>query len=214
MPPSPQKDLVVLVPDRNIEYTIKGLFSRHNSFSVRSFTYDVFAHPNHDSGCYGDSHSFLRPFIKSYSNAVVVFDKEGCGKEHLSREEIENEVEDCLRQNGWDNRAVAIVIDPELENLVWGDSPNVDSVLGWENKHPNLRSWLRDQGWWNDTDIKLIRPKEALEDALRHVKKPRSSSIYLQLAERVSFARCSDRAFIKLKNCLQEWFSDIPLQST
>jgi hypothetical protein len=203
----PQKDLVVLVPDRNIEFTIKGLFSRNNSFGIRSFIYDIFAHPSHDSGCFGDCHSFLRPFINSYSHAMVIFDREGCGRESLlTREEIEVEVEQRLQQNGWGDRAVVIVIDPELENWVWSDSPHVDSVLGWENQNPNLRIWLKERGWWNDADIKPSRPKEALEDALHKVRKPRSSSIYLQLAEKVSFARCSDDSFIKLRTRLQEWF--------
>jgi hypothetical protein len=53
-----------------------------------------------------------------------------------------------------------------------------------------------------------MRPKEALEKALYAARKPRSSAIYQSLAEMVSLARCSDRAFIKLKETLRKWFQD------
>jgi hypothetical protein len=46
-----------------------------------------------------------------------------------------------------------------------------------------------------------------MEAALRHLRRPRSSSIYAQLAERVGLERCMDPAFIRLKEVLQSWFS-------
>jgi hypothetical protein len=47
-----------------------------------------------------------------------------------------------------------------------------------------------------------------LEKALRIVRKPRSSSIYFQLAQRISFRNCTDASFSKLKLCLTRWFSE------
>ncbi len=41
---------------------------------------------------------------------------------------------------------------------------------------------------------------------LRTARKPRSSSIYLELARSVGTERCTDPAFLKLKRCLREWF--------
>ncbi len=40
--------------------------------------------------------------------------------------------------------------------------------------------------------------------------KPRSSAIYLALAQAVSTERCSDPAFAKLRQCLREWFPSAP----
>jgi hypothetical protein len=54
--------------------------------------------------------------------------------------------------------------------------------------------------------VKPARPKEAVEGALRIVKKPISSSIYAELVRRVSLEHCVDPAFMKLKSNLQGWF--------
>jgi hypothetical protein len=136
----------------------------------------------------------------------VIFDREGCGNERESREKLEVEVEDRLRQNGWNDRARAVVIDPELESWVWSDSPEVEAALGWRGRSPELRSWLIGSGFLHEGATKPERPKEAVEAALRVVRKPRSSAIYQELAGSVSLRRCSDAAFAKLRLTLQEWF--------
>jgi hypothetical protein len=69
-----------------------------------------------------------------------------------------------------------------------------------------LRSWLDANGFEFKDNLKPARPKEALEAALRAVRKARSSSIYRELAERVSIKRCRDMAFIKLRDKLNRWF--------
>jgi len=82
----------------------------------------------------------------------------------------------------------------------------VDRALGWTGKSPSLRAWLVDQNYLARGEIKPARPKEAMEAALRHVRMPRSSSIYGNLAQHVGFGRCTDGAFQKLKETLQAWF--------
>lgn len=135
-----------------------------------------------------------------------MFDRDGCGRHGQTRQQLEAEVEKNLRSAAWGDRAACIVIDPELENWVWSDSPHVDSVLGWEGREPALRGWLQAQGYWNAGSPKPDRPKEAVEEALRNVRKPRSSALYQELAESVSLERCSDPAFLRLKTLLAKWF--------
>ena len=55
-------------------------------------------------------------------------------------------------------------------------------------------------------EVKPARPKEAFEAALREARKPRSASLYQQIAERVSLRRCTDTAFLELKSILNNWF--------
>lgn len=138
-------------------------------------------------------------------DALVLLDREGSGKETLSREEMEADIEHRLAISGWGDRAVAVVFDPELEIWVWSDSPQVDEVLGWGARTPNLRTWLVEKVWLQPGEIKPARPKEALEDVLRQVRRARSSAIYLELAQKVSFQKCTDPAFLKLKHYLQDW---------
>lgn len=200
------KDLVVLVADKNIEYTVKGLLSRQQSLGVRELSTDIYVHPESDPGCFLRAQDFLRPFHGQYAHTLVMLDRDGCGRENLSRESLEEDLEGRLSKAGWQDRAAAIVLDPELEIWVWSDSPEVDSALGWATKRPGLREWLCSEGYLAGGETKPNRPKEAVVRALRISRKSRSSSLYLQLAECVSTQRCSDPAFVKFKTMLQRWF--------
>lgn len=205
------KSLVLLVADKDIEFTIKGVLTRHQALGIRQLThqqdFDCFAHPEHDPGCLRTGDSFLRQFTNLYEHALVLFDREGCGSSQSSREAIEQEVEGRLSISGWGDRATAIVLDPEIEIWVWSDSPQVDEVLGWKEQQPGLRNWLENQNFLLSGQIKPERPKEAMQAALRQSGKSRSSALYYQLAEKVSLNRCTDPAFIKLKSTLQRWFA-------
>ena len=204
-----EKDLIVLAADKNMEFAIKGLLERYQSLHIRKLVSDIRVHPERDPGCRIRGHEFLRPFSSRYDHALVIFDREGCGREQNSREEIESEIEQHLSGSGWCGRAAAIVIDPELENWVWSVSACVDDCLGWFGNEPDLRTWLKEKGFLEEGQIKPRRPKEAVEAALRVVSKPRSSAIYYKLAKQTPFENCKDSAFNKLKTRLREWFSSL-----
>ena len=207
---APTKDLIVLVADQDMLFSLRGLLSRPASLGFRAVEYDVYPHPHHDPACLVEAHNFLRPFVRTYARALVVFDRLGCGQEQRSREELEQIVENHLARNGWDVRAAAIAIDPELENWVWSDSPQVDIALGWKGRHPDLREWLVQDGFIQERNTKPTRPKEAMDKALRISNKSHSSSVFKQIAEKVSVEGCSDPAFNKLRGTLRSWF---PIQA-
>ncbi len=201
-----QKDLVVLVADKNMEFCMKGVLQRTQALGIGPLKFDIFTHHLRDPGCYRDGHIYLSRFEKLYRHGLVMFDREGCGQETFTRIEIEAVIEKRLSETGWKDRAAAVVIDPELENWVWSDSPEVEACLGWKGKLPSLRSWLKEEGFLTGSQVKASPPKEAVEAALKKAFKPRSSSIYKQLAENVSFKRCNDAAFLKLKQLLRQWY--------
>ena len=200
-----KRDLIVLVADRNMEAAVGGMMGRHASLGIRPVIPDIRRHPEKDCGCRTGGIEFLSPFANRYDHALLMFDFEGCGVESKAAQEIENEMEEALGKH-WGERGSVVVIDPELDIWVWSDSPHVDQILGWADRTPNLRNWIVSQGYMLPDQGKPIRPKEALEKALYVAKKPRSSAIYQSLAERVSLARCSDRAFKKLRETLKKWF--------
>lgn len=209
MTPGPeQKDLLILVADKNMEYAIRGLLYRNASFGMRPLSCDVYVHPERDPGCFLKGHDFVRPFHRSYSYSIVMFDREGCGQESKTRDQLEAEVESRLSQAGWDRRAAAIVIDPELENWVWSNSPHVEICLGWKGRVPRLRQWLVNEGFSAGLESKPMHPKKAVEQALRSVKKPRSSSLYLELAQNVTLEGCTDGAFLKFRQTISSWFGE------
>lgn len=204
-------DLVVLVADKNMESAIKGILTRPYDLGIYPIKSKIFIQVERDPGCFQRGHDFLRPMVTQYVHGLVIFDRKGSGQEGKSRIELEQIVEKKLSANGWENRATAIVMDPELEIWIWSDSPKVDQCLGWQSQQPDLRSWLRDQGVWPQNAVKPSDPKAVAEKALREVRKPRSSAIYEQLAKHVSFGLCTDPAFEKFRNTLRKWF---PLEVT
>lgn len=205
MNPTQIKDLIILVADKNMEFAMRGIFERRQALEMREITCDLYVHPERDPGCLNRGHDFLKPFVGSHAHALVMLDHQGCGREHVPVGKLEEEMEAKLEGQGWLGCA-AIVIGPELENWVWSDSPQVDHVLGWSGKNPKLRDWLHDKGYWVSGEPKPCAPKEAVEAAIRLVRKQRSSFLYADLASKVGLDRCTDRSFIKLKSSLRSWF--------
>ncbi|MBU0909961.1 MAG: hypothetical protein KKA54_06230 [Proteobacteria bacterium] len=199
-------ELVVLVADKDMELAIKGILGRTQAMGIREPMPVVHVHPERDPGCLLRGHDFLSLFRNQFAHALILLDREGCGQERSAREILEAMIEKRLSESGWGERAAAVVIDPELEMWVWSDSPQVDVVLGWHGRSPDLRSWLKSKNFLQEGQAKPERPKEAMELALRTARKSRSSSLYDQLARQVSLGRCVDPAFIKLKITLQTWF--------
>ena len=206
-----ESDLVVLVSDKDMEWALRGLFSRPAALGIRPLRYEIYVHPERDPGCLRNGHTFLRSMSRRFAYAMVMFDHEGCGREKNACEQIERDVVDSLERSGWESRAAAIVLSPELEVWLWSDSPEVDRCLGWWGKQPDLRTYLTEQGIWPGGALKPADPKKATELSLRKVKKPRSSSLYKQIAESVSLKRCGDPAFNRFLTILRSWF---PVVST
>jgi hypothetical protein len=202
----PGKDLIVLVADGQMEHAVRGLLTHNEAIGFQRLSFDAYVHPNKDPGCLLRGHDFLRPFNRQYRHAMVMLDREGCGRYDVSRNQLEMELEARLSTAGWDNRAVAVILDPELEIWVWSDSPVVEEVLGWSNRTPRLAEWLQSEGHVTSGQTKPSRPKEAMEHALRLARRSRSSAIFLKLAQRVSVKRCIDPAFLKFKSVLRKWF--------
>jgi hypothetical protein len=200
------KDLIVLTADKNTEYGIRGLLSRPASFGVRSIQLDIFVHPHHDPGCAREAQDFLRPFLRYYRHALVMFDRVGSGRETLSAEVLSAEVRGRIAASGWGDRAEVIVLDPEIEVWVFPTSGQVERCLEWPAGSPKLRRWLETRGQWQRNHSKPSNPKEAFELALRELKKARSSAIYRRLGEHVSPRGCTDPAFLKFSSVIAKWF--------
>ena len=199
-------DLVILVSDKNMESVVKGVLGRAGELGIRPITYDLFVHPRRDPGCLNEAHDFLRPFHRDHSFALVMFDHEGCGRDQDPVADVAASVKANLNRNGWPDRAEAVVLSPELEVWVWVQSPEVDACLGWAGREPPLRTWLAANSHWPHYSQKPPRPKEALEASLREIRRPRSSAIYLELAQRVDLRGHDEPAYLRFTQTLQNWF--------
>ncbi|MFN3308875.1 MAG: methylation-associated defense system protein MAD4 [Anaerolineales bacterium] len=196
-------DLAILVADADYEASLDTLLSsRTQALGIRSVSFKLIRALRHDPDVRLHAADYLRAFLHQVTYALVLFDKEGSGRENLSTEELELEVKQSLEENGWENRCEVIVLEPELEVWVWSNSPHVAEALGLE--HHRLREVL--ERFSRNNLGKPNRPKEALQECLRVANKPRSAAIFRQLAQRVSIQTCQDRALKKLCVTLQTWF--------
>ena len=135
-PGNVEKDLLVLVADRDMELALRELLKRPLALGIRNLSFDFYLHPNRDNGCFTSAHEFLRAFPGQYRYTLIVFDKAGSGQEQRTISEIEGDLKSRLSKNGWKNKSEVIVIEPELEIWIWSDSPNVDISLGWAGRTP------------------------------------------------------------------------------
>ena len=202
-----RKDLVVLAADKHMQFALARLLrSRTATLGIREVAWDVFVHPQHDPACARDGVPFLARFASTYEHGLLVFDHEGSGEEQIPPATLQRQLDESFAQSAWDDRAKAIVVDPELEAWVWSRSPHVAAVVGWANQTPSLRSWLVAEGWIEAGETKPHRPKEALDAALHRARVPHSASLFDQLAARVSVENCQDRSFGDLREVLRTWF--------
>ena len=203
-----KKDLVVLAADKDMEHALKGLFTRMKALSIRSIKADILVHPQHDPACARRGVAFVSNLSERYHYGLLIFDHEGSGREQESIEEIQRSLNEDFARSAWGDRAKAIVLSPELETWVWSDSPHVEGIMGWRGRRPSLRRWLTEQGWLRENEVKPLRPKEAFQTALREARRPRSASLYRQIAERVSLRHCTDRSFQEFNQVLHDWFPE------
>jgi hypothetical protein len=208
------RDLIVLVADKNMRAAVCGLLSRRQSLGIRTVEAEVVTHPQKDSGCYNNGVEFLSVLRGQYSNALLMFDREGCGQDQEEAVAIERLIESRFSDAGWGDKAKAIVFDPELEIWVWSGSPRVAACLGWNRPEESMIEWLLARQYLSPGEPKPVRPKEAVEAVLYECGIPRSSAIYQRLAETVSLKGCTDRAFAKFQGTLQQWFGCAEGQSS
>jgi hypothetical protein len=204
---APPLDLVVLLPGADEQEAIRVLLSeRTQSLGIRPIQYRLLKHPQRDPGCFRGAPEILRGYLQECRYALVLFDHEGSGQEQLRSDQLADDLLRRLESAGWRDRAAVLVIVPEFEVWVWSDSPEVDVALSWQDRNPPLRRWLQEKGLWLANDPKPTDPKRAVEESLKAVYRPRSSSVYAAAAQRVSLHRCTDRSFLRLKQTLQAWF--------
>jgi hypothetical protein len=202
------KDLVVLVPDINAKSGIEALLGRYRSLNVREFSFNIFVHPERDPGVYHKSCDILIRLKDDYKYALVFIDFEGSGQEQRSVDDIYNNIKSSIENCGWRNRVEVIVFNPELEIWLWVDSPHTAKALGWDS-YERLKNYLISEDLWDLGRNKPYRPKEALEDVLRISRIPRSSSIYQEIASKVTLKNCSDPTFDRFKKILIRWFPKV-----
>ena len=199
-------DLVCLVPDKSIEAAIREVLHRPRSLQIRKLDFEIAVHPQRDSGCFHRPGELLRGYADRARRALVVLDGDWPGAPKDPQTELQRSLQRMGEQIGLPRWAHAVVIQPELEAWVFSDSPHVARELGWRGSMADLRSALSVAGLWDAGLTKPRDPKRAMDWALWRSRIPRSSSLYRELASKVSLTGCHDPAFRRLVGLLRGWF--------
>jgi hypothetical protein len=197
------KDLIVLVADSNMEYTIRAGLERPKSLGIRPVTVDFSVHVQRDGGVRSTGAEVVRLRRRAYSHALMVLDYDGSGAQEAP-EELEARLDGELRPV-WGSNAKTIAIVPELEAWIWGSDNALKPVLGWSHE-VSIRQWVSVAGFTVSNEGKPDPPKEAFEAVLRECQVPRSSAVYANIAGRISIPRCTDPALKRLRDQLRAWF--------
>ncbi len=196
-------DLVFLVADKSMEFTLRGALSRPAALGIRPITIEFIVDINHDGGVRTKGPELLALKRKAARHAVMLLDHEGSGASDDSFA-LEAALDARLRPL-WGVNGKTIVITPELDVWMWGSDNVLKPVLDWTEPQ-SIREWLHTRGFTFTAENKPTRPKEAMEAVLKKLRQPQSASLYEAIATKVSLARCSDPAFQKLRTQLQTWF--------
>jgi hypothetical protein len=200
-----------LVADKNMEACLHGLFDRDGwrravgCGPVEIAATDVHVAAGHnDPGIYSKGDDLLRPFVGKYARMVIMVDAQWEGSPGVDA--IRGRVAGHLAAAGWrKDSGLVLVLDPELDVWLWTRTDHTAKALGWE-RWSELEGPLAVQDWWASEQDKPSRPKEAAEWALRQRHRPRSSQVYRRLAGSVGLGRCTDEAFVALRDALRRWF--------
>ncbi len=207
------RDCMFYVADMNMAETFKGFLTRqqfHQSLACGAFAFDPLhdlgrAVGKTDGGLWRHAGGLCKGFLQTHRHLVVCLDRDFGGSP--GQAQVRQDVEQQLLAAGWQQgQFVVLVIDPELEQWIWQDSPHVETAL----KHaspPSLRQVLLNSGDWPAGHAKPNSPKEVLERLVdENLRGNRSSTIYSKITSRISVRNCVDGEFLALQTALQRWF--------
>jgi len=200
-----ERDLVVVAADKDIEQILEGVLRRPAALGIRPVDYKLLVHEKRDPGCYLTSQELLQPYAKGWAHGLVVFDRAWDGAPSSDPAILSANV-DAKLASLWQDRARCIVIEPEVESWVFGDSPHVADALGWAGRIPPLRDWLQAKGLWPEDRAKPPDPALAFRKATYAAKVKPSAAVFRKIADKVSLERCTDPSFGRLRTTLRGWF--------
>ena len=175
------KDLVLLVADKNMQATLRGVLARPQAMGIRSVSFEIRVHPGRDGGSRTTGGLILAVERRRFDHALLIFDLAGSGAHTDDPVALEQELDVSLNVQ-WAGRAKSIVIAPELDAWIWGADSALREVFRWPLDVP-IRQWLRAKGFQFDLAGKPSQPKEALEAIVRVHRQARSSALYEKVAE-------------------------------
>ena len=207
-----RRPIKFIVADKNIEFTFRGFLERdafHQSLRCGAFEFRsdqdlLVAVGKNDPGLYAQAGQYASGARATHDHLVIALDADWHGSPGAAA--IRTGIQAACERETWPREDVCVVVlDPEIEEWIWQDNPNVERAVG--HRGPtNLRADLATSGDWPLTSPKPPRPKEVLEQVVRKNREPRSSALYRRIAAQVSVGKCVSPSFHHLLEALRRWY--------
>src|SRR5690349_7634811 len=123
------RDLALLVPDKNTEYTIRAALNRREALGIRQIDFQILVEQGRDGGVRVRGAQVLKVLRTQFSYAAMLMDYEGSGAD-VGPAELEARLDAALSE-AWGDRAKAIVIQPEVDVWMWGAETHLRSAMNW-----------------------------------------------------------------------------------
>lgn len=207
-----RRPIKFILADKNIEFTFRGFLERdafHQSLKCSAFEFRsdqdlLVAVGKNDPGLYAQAGQYARGARVTHEHLVVALDADWHGSPGPVA--IRSGIEAACERETWPLADVCVVVlDPEIEEWIWQDNPNVEKAVGHRGPE-NLRAKLAASDHWPTTSPKPPRPKEVLELVTRQNREPRSSALYRKIAATVSVTKCVSPSFHHLLEALRRWY--------
>ena len=198
---------MLLVADKNMQFALQGALSRPEALGIRPISHEFRSHPGRDGGIRASGSRVLAGERNRFQHALMLLDFEGCGTQLLDPIALEQELDRQIRVT-WNDDGKTIVISPEVDIWLWGSDNALREVFQWPLQ-AGVRDFLQSKGFEFSADGKPVRPKEALEAMVPVHRQARSSALYEKVTNKISLRNCRDPAFLRLREQLRIWFSQV-----
>ena len=209
------KDLFVQAADMDAKMFIYSILQKHKAIGIRPITFDIEAHPLHDSGMVKSGAELSRLKKGKYTKIILIWDHEGSGREHkYQAREIEVQIRQKLDVITWSNDNDAIALVPELETWLWHCKQAIAShySLDIQSLDRLIEVAARQLGMASDRAM-YVKPKELFEllvrDGIGRTISPKDFQMIGQYAGIHNLE--ASKTFLKLRTTLRSWF---PVEET
>ena len=147
------RDLILLVPDKNTEFVVRGALARPEALGIRKIDFEVLVEQGRDGGVRRRGSQILGVQHARFSHALLLLDYEGSGSS-VAAVRLEAQLDASLFQQ-WGDRAKAIVVEPEMDVWMWGAETHLRSAMDWHFVE-EIRPWLVSQSFAFSADGKPV----------------------------------------------------------
>ena len=97
------KDLALLVADKNMDFSMRGILRRPESLGIRAVDYEIRTHVHHDGGVRTTGPETLAFMHGQFRHGILMLDWEGSGTELQGAIALEKQLDSRLFQT-WGTR--------------------------------------------------------------------------------------------------------------